>query len=326
MKSKATKDAVQAELAKTIGEQIGEHVTEIGAKSAEHVVEIWQNFRSAHAKVLDLALRNDNFKSFLDTVKPDSLARLDEVTSLILAAEGEAGILRRLDDGTLDQAVKWMPAAAMDIAREERSIDVGLKWSALAGNNLPKVIEFEIHRRSSPDAFSKATLERLLSLDDRIAIMRLASVSREARDTLFELETRDLKSLARSLTEDEITTLARYLTGLEKVPRERILRTVAAQPTKIQVLAASHVREAVIASPDQAAAVDMMLRSGGSLTPQVIIDDVRLAWEGRVSPVLVWQQHTLAVCLAGLVLVLILLILRRLLLPPRRTPPQPASS
>ena len=35
--------------------------------------------------------------------------------------------------------------------------------------------------------------------------MRLASIDRGARDTLFELPDADLKNLARSLTEDELS-------------------------------------------------------------------------------------------------------------------------
>ncbi|NOT71735.1 MAG: hypothetical protein HOP09_10800 [Hyphomicrobium sp.] len=46
-------------MAKTIQEQIGEHTKEIAAKTAERVAEIWQEFRRAHVKVLDLAERHD---------------------------------------------------------------------------------------------------------------------------------------------------------------------------------------------------------------------------------------------------------------------------
>ncbi len=64
MKSKETKDKVKEELAKGISEQIGEHLHEIAAKSAERIVEIWQEFRRAHEQVLDLAERNPAFRTF----------------------------------------------------------------------------------------------------------------------------------------------------------------------------------------------------------------------------------------------------------------------
>ena len=101
MKSKETKDKVREELARTFSEQISGHIQEIGAATADRVIEIWRDFRSAHAEALGLAERNEKFKAFLDSLSPSALPRLDEVVALVLAGEGEAGLLHRLDDGTL---------------------------------------------------------------------------------------------------------------------------------------------------------------------------------------------------------------------------------
>ena len=318
MKSKENKDKVQDELARTFSEQISGHVQEIAAATAGRVVDIWRDFRSAHAQALELAERNERFKAFLDSLKPESLPRLDEVVLLVRGAEGEAGLLKRLDDGTLNEAVNSLPGPAMEIARETRSIDTALKWNALAGTQLPKVVELSLYRRTAPDTLTKATLDRMLGLDDRLAIERLAGIDPGARDTLFELDDTDLKSLAHSLTEAELATLSRYLTGLAKEPRERVLRAVAANPALMQSLASERVRVAVVASADQSAAVGMMLRMNAGLDPAAIMEDVRLVTDGRVSPILIWEKHPVAV-FAGLVLVLLaLLMLRRLFFPRRR--------
>jgi len=313
MKSKENKDKVQEELAKTFAEQISGHIQEIGAATADRVIDIWREFRSAHAEALGLAERNQKFKTFVDQLQPAALPRLDEVVALLLAGEGEAGILRRLDDGTLSTAINKLPAPAMDIARETRSVDAGIKWAALAGDSLPKVVELSLYRRTQPDQLSRASLQRLLALEDQLAIVRLASIDRAARDTLFELNDSDLKNLARSLTEDELSSLSRYLTGLQKEPRERVLRAVAANPAQIHSLSSDRVRQAVVASTDQAAAVSMMLRSGGGLDPGVIAHNVRLVADGRVSPILLWEKHPLAIAGFVLVVLLVLLLLRRLL-------------
>lgn len=318
MKSKENKDKVQDELARTFSEQISGHVQEIAAATAGRVVDIWRDFRSAHAQALELAERNERFKAFLDSLKPESLPRLDEVVLLVRGAEGEGGLLKRLDDGTLNEAVNSLPGPAMEIARETRSIDTALKWNALAGTQLPKVVELSLYRRTAPDTLTKATLDRMLGLDDRLAIERLAGIDPGARDTLFELDDTDLKSLAHSLTEAELATLSRYLTGLAKEPRERVLRAVAANPALMQSLASERVRVAVVASADQSAAVGMMLRMNVGLDPAAIMEDVRLVTDGRVSPILIWEKHPIAV-FAGLVLVLLaLLMLRRLFFPRRR--------
>jgi hypothetical protein len=319
MKSKDSKEKVQDELAKTFAEQISAHVDEIGAATADRVVDIWREFRNAHAQALQLAARNDQFKAFIDSQPPEKLARLDEVVSLVVTSEGEAGLLKRLDDGSLNEAINVLPAPAMQIARETRSIDTGLQWYALAGDQLPQVVDLDIHRRTAPDMLTKASLQRILALDDRLAITRLVGVDRDARDTLFELPTSELKSLARSLTENELATLARYLTGLQKEPRERILRAVAADPTKMQSLASDRVRTAVVASADQTAAVGMMLRSDAALNPKAIVEDVALVSGGRVSPILLWEKHPAVIVAGMIVLLILLLMLRRLLFAGRRT-------
>jgi hypothetical protein len=323
MKSEATKNLVKEELAKTIGEQITAHLHEIAAKTADRVIEIWRAFRSAHQKALDLAEKNDGFRSFLDTVKPEQLPRLDEVVALVIASDGEPGILKRLGDGTLNEAVRFLPEPAMTIARDTRSIDAALGWTALAGDQLPKVLEHEIYRRSQPQGFTRATLTTLLALDDHVAITRLAALAPEARDRLFGLGTEDLKRLARSFSEAELETLSRYLDGLEPEPRARVLAAVAATPGKMQSLAAPRIRDAVLASHDQARAVDMMLREGSG-SPELIFDDAKAAWDGRIAPVLIWEKHPLVVIGLALIGVALLLMLRRLFRP--RRPAGPAQT
>ena len=165
----------------------------------------------------------------------------------------------------------------------------------------------------------------MFALDDRLAIARLASLPREARETLFELDTSNLKSLARALPEGELATLSRYLTGLDKIPRERVLKTVAASPARMQVLASDRVRDAVLASTDQTAAVDMLLRAGGD-TPAEIADDVRLAIGGKVSPVLIWERHPVVTIMGLLPILVVLLLLRRIFsVRPRAKPPAAAA-
>jgi len=319
MKSAQSKDRVRQELADALAEQIRDHVKEIAAKSADHVIAVWDGFRQAHAKVLEIADQDPAFRSYLDGLAAEKLPRLDEVVALVLSVEGPQGLTRRLGDGTLDQAVVRMSASAFEVARSTRSLETALKWSAIAGDHSDAVVEFELYRRAKPEDFTSASLARLLSVGDRLAITRLARVSRPARDTLFDLQAEDLKTLARSLSEQELETLAGYLEKLEKGPRERVLRAVANNPSAMQLMAPENVRNAVIASRDQSAAVEMMLRPQGVLDPVAAYTDMVAAWEGRVSPVLIWYKHPAAVAALGVLLLLLLLLLRRLLRPRRPT-------
>lgn len=320
MKSDTTKTMVKDELAKTISEQITAHLNEIAAKAADRVIEIWRTFRNAHQKALELAEKNAAFRSFLDTVKPEQLPRLDEVVALSMASDGEQGVLKRLNDGTLNEAVRFLPEPAMTIARDTRSIDAALGWSALAGDQLPKVLEHEIYRRASPQGLTRAALAKLLALDDHVAITRLAGLPPEARDRLLSLGPEDLKRLARSFSEAELATLSRYLEGLQPEPRARVLAAVAATPSKMQSIARPRVRDAILASGDQARAVDMMLRDGSG-GPELIVADAKAAWEGEISPILMWEKHPLVVVALGLFAVMLLLMLRRLFRPRRAQTP-----
>lgn len=312
MKAQATKDKVQEEIATTIATQINDHVAEIGAASAQHVVDVWQTFKRAHALVLKIAESDAGFRSFLDSVPPATLPRLDEVVGLLVAGEGETSVVTRLSDGSLNQAVNVMPVLGMDIARETKSVARALAWTALAGDKLPSVVDHEIYRVANPADFSRASLERVLALDDRGAIARLAGVSREAREALLGLDTGDLRSLSKNLSQAELATLASYLNGLQPGPRERVLRAVAVNPSKMQVLASLRVRDAIIASADQAAAADMMLKTTTSFSPQAVAEDAILAWEGRVHPMLLWEKHPAGIALSAGLLLLFAFWLSRL--------------
>jgi hypothetical protein len=313
MKSPETKGKVREEIASTIQVHINGSLKEISAQTAQRVVEIWLEFRRAHAKVVEFADRNEAFKQFLTSIRPADLPRLDEVVAIVLASEGEAGLLRRLGDGTLNAAVTRMPAAALDFAREAGKLETGLKWAAVAGDSLPKVVEYEIHRRTTPDTVTKAGLQRLLALNDRLAINRLAALQPAMRDALFELEKGALVRLARSLDEPQLESLSRYLSALDKGSAQRVLSVVANAPSRMAELASPRVRDGIIASRDQAAALGMMLQSSSWTNPGAVASHVRLVTEGRVSPVLLWEKDGIALIVAILLGLMLLLLLKRLL-------------
>jgi nitrogen regulatory protein PII-like uncharacterized protein len=313
MKSRDTKDKIQDELAKAISEQIGENLREIAAKTAVRVVDIWQEFRRAHAKVIELADRNEAFKAFLDSVKPEAMPRLDEVIGLVLASEQEAGVLKRLADGTLGYAVNTMPLAGLDIAREGRSVETALQWSSIAGDKLPQVVEFEIHRRAKPESYSRASLEKLLALGDKVAITRIAGLSPSARAPLFELKTSELVPLARGMTETELASLSGYLTGLDKASGQRLLQAVAQVPSRMQSFSAPRVYNAVISSRDQSAAVGMMLKSDAVPDPWAVAAHTQLVLDGKVSPILLWEKHNVFVITAAILALTLMMMLKRLI-------------
>ena len=267
MKAKETKEKVRQEIASTIGTQIGEHVKDIAAASATHIMDIWKEFKRAHAIVLRLAESDGAFRAFVDGVAPAKMARLDEIVGLVVSEEGESSIKTRLDNGSLNEAIHTMPEEAVTIARETRSVTKALAWAGIAGERIGAILEYDIHKRASPGDFTRQALERVLALGDRTAVTRMAALPAKAREALFTLEGNDLNVLARNLSETELTTLASYLEGLDKGPRERVLRAVATSPSKMQILARDRVRDAILSSQDQSAAVAMMLETTAAFSP-----------------------------------------------------------
>ncbi len=322
MKSPATKEKVREELASMLAEQMNDHVKDIASAAADHVIEVWQTFRRAHALVLQIAEQNGEFRKFLDGVKPEALPRLDEVVSLLVASEGQGSILKRLQDGSLNTAVHSMPTNGLEIARDTKSVATALDWMALAGDRLDSVVNYELHRRVAPGDLTRASLDRILALNNRTAIVRIASLPPEARDTLFNLTSDDLNALLKALSGDELKALAGYLRGLQPGPRDKVLKAVAADPAKMQILATGSVRERIIASNDQAAAADMMLEPASGLSPREFIEDAKLVGQGRVAPLLLWDKHPWSVALTGLTILIFLAWISRLFRP-RTRPPAP---
>ncbi len=332
LKSEASKASVQAELATSIATQISEHVVEIARHASDRIVEIWKEYRAAHAMVLDLAEREPGFRAFLDNVRPESLPRVDEVTALLLPAEGEAGIMRRLSDGTLDLAVNKLPEPAMEIARQTRSLEQALAWSAVAGTRIDKVLEYELFQRARPGDFTTRSLERIVALNDAVAIKRLATVPPETRDLLFELDPVVLTAASRTLDGAQLTVFAGYLAGLNPEARQLLLDRITSETAVLNIVSEPGLRDAVLASRDQTAALRIILRPAGFNAPDDLKNDVRLAWERQIDIRILWYRHPILVAVAAVGLAIMLLLLRRLFRRPRpattaavsQAPPRPA--
>lgn len=319
LKSEESKKSVQTELAASISDQIRDHVGEISRHASDRIGEIWKEYRAAHAMVLDLAERQADFRTFLDRVRPEALPRVDEVTALLLPIEGEGGVLRRLSDGTLDFAVNKLPEPAMEIARQTRALETALAWNAVAGARIDKVLEYEIFQRAKPSDFTTQSLERLVSLDDPIAAKKLAIMPLPTRDVLFDLDASVLKGAARVLSEEELKAFSGYLTGLDPATRSRMLERVSTDPAALKSLSRPRVRDAVLSSRNQGAALDIVLRPAEADSAEALQNDVRLAWERQIDPALLWHRHPILVLLGGLAGVVFLLLFRRLFRRPPRS-------
>ena len=310
MKSEDTKDKVRAEIASAIAEQLQTHLKEISSGTADRILDVWHEFKAAHAKVVELAGKQPAFKAFIDTVPPGLLPRVDRVVALVLSSEGEPGVAKRVADGTLDEAAKRLPDAVLDIANDARSLEQAIGWQHLAGASIDKVAKLEIHRIAKPQDFTAESLKRLLALDDGFAVSRIAALPRTSRETLSAMTADRQKALARALTPEELSSFAGYVQGLKQNAAVRLASAVADDPHRMKVFADASLQSAILASRDQEAAVGLMLRDGTLMDMLNLQQDFALVSGGDVSPVLMWYKHTGAVSggLAGAGLVLLMLM------------------
>ena len=142
-----------------------------------------------------------------------------------------------------------LPPGAIEIAREARSLETALQWSAVAGDSLPKVVEYEIHRRAKPRRLHQgqpAAAARPARTGSPIT--RLAVAHAGGPHAAVRAGDGELKSLARALDETQLDSLSRYLTGLDKASAQRVLRVVAQTPARMAELGKPRVRDAILAS------------------------------------------------------------------------------
>jgi hypothetical protein len=173
------------------------------------------------------------------------------------------------------------------------------------------VLEYELHRATEPERLTRTGLERILRLDERVAISRLAPLSTRDLEPLLELGDADLKRLARALGAPELTSLSNYLTALERPAATQMLTVVAQNPSRMQWVAPERVREAILASRDQSAAVDMMLRGGEIMDLGEFMKHVGEVRSGAISPrLLLWRYPIGLAVMSGLALAVLLVVWR----------------
>ena len=319
MKSEATKEKVREELALAIEQQISNQIETLADSASTRIIEIWREFKQAHLKVLSIAETNPRFKEFIETARPDQLARVDEVVAIILRNGDDGDIDRMIKDGTLHRAVVQMPDAGLQIARETNSIDTALSWWTLAGDDrLEEVVRFALHKKMQPEHFTLQVLQRLLDFDDKVIIDRLSATDRKSLATLFDLKDDQIKRLARELPARQLVNMADYMTGLGQSARQKVISTIVETPSRMSVLDAEYVKQGVLDSSDQISAVTMILRENQGLDLNVIRSDFALAWGQKISPVLIWNKHPFVIISGGIVILFLLLVLRRILFAPRR--------
>ncbi len=314
MKSDETKTVIKDEIGKTIQSDITQQVGNIAGETADRIYSVWLDFKQKYKLLLSLSEKNAAFASVLKDARLDQVGKLGQIVEILHGSEGENRIFERAADGSLTKALLDLNEAGLTIAAERKSLADGLRWTEVAGQDLPRVVDTGIYRWLSPDGLSHETLEKLLSVNDKIALARIAHLTPEQRETILSLPGGQMRDFARRLSDRQLQAFAEYERRLEPAAARALLRAVTESPGVMLELSGEGLESAILNSRDQLAALNMVIHADATLLSYGrIVKDAELVRSGDVGYRVFWERYWPSLALAGFLVLLLLSWLRRLL-------------
>jgi len=314
MKSDETKTLIKDEIGKTIQADITQQVGNIAQETSDRIYSVWLDFKQKYKLLLALSEKNGAFANVLKDARLDQVGKLGQIVEILHGSEGENRIFERAADGSLTRALLDLNDAGLAIAAERKSLADGLRWTAVAGQDLPRVVDTGIYRWLSPDGLSHETLGKLLAFDDRIALGRIAKLTPEQRELILSLPGGQMRDFARKLSDSQLAAFADYQRRLEPAAARALMRAVIESPSVMQELSGEGLQHAIYNSRDQLAALNMVIHADASLLSYGrILKDAGLVRNGDVGYRVFWERYWPSLALAGFLVLLLLSWLRRLL-------------
>jgi hypothetical protein len=315
MKSDKTKAVIKDEIGKSLQADITAQAGAIAEQAADRIYSLWADFKQKYYRLFALGAKDPGFLEYLKNFSSfEKLGRLAQLVDIVNASEGEPRVFARVADGSLNKALTDLDDNGLKIAAEQKSLQKALQWTAAAGDALPRAVELGLYRWLSPEEVSAENLRKILSLSDKDSIARLANMEPRARDVILDLPGDLTQRLVLRLNTQQLTAFADYKRNLQPAAAKRLLGLAIEEPGIMQGLSGEGLRQAVIGSRDQLAALNMLTREDGSLLSYGrIVKDVELVRDGSVGYRVFWERYWLSVAVAGFVLLVLLSWIRRLL-------------
>jgi hypothetical protein len=305
LKSAEIKAGIRSEMVAAMEPEFRREAPQIARDVANDLFSQWREVKRNIRQVLELAESNPGFGALLNRLQtPDDLARLVSLVSVARPALGEEGFAQAVADGSLAQVLA-QPASSYPVIEATKSISTALAWNALAGALIDPVVSFELYKHQRPENLTRPLLEKLLALDNRAVIEKLALLDVATIETLLTISTNNLIDLTSELTPVEVKLIAGYLPRLTAEQKNQLITQLVSNPTFIQQLQASGVQDYLVNSTDLEATLVFLAepRGWGALAV-----DLQALFFGKAPVGLFWYKYGAGqstLIAAGLLLVLL---------------------
>ena len=326
LQDEEVKRELRQQIAQGLREELRVELPLIARAIANDVYSLWQEFRSKHARVLELGAASAPFQEVLDRTPVQEVRKLAEIVHILEGKSGPEELESLIEQGLLDRLMA-LPEEALDM------LDAGIEpaevveWGDLAGEGTVEVVRFELFLVASPSDFrDRGDLARILALESAQRIQKAVSLERELRDAVLELSSSHVVRVLDSFSSEELSQLAGgYLAVLGPRARNILVERLLDSPELWGELNVDSVRTELLNSQDFETALNYVGRkhggNGTSLLGQVfgMLADLGPALLGEIPPKLLWRYDgkMLLNLLYGLAGAILLYLVWRRLFPPR---------
>jgi hypothetical protein len=236
LKSEEVKSGIRTEIAASIEPELKRELPQIARDISNQLFNQWRDVKRNIRQVLELSSENANFNTLLNGQKtPEELAKLVNLVGAAMPVLGHDGLLEAVDSGLFAQ-VFAQPEAAFQIVSNSGSLQDAIDWSNAAGNLLDQVVATEIYKHQPAGALDKTLLEKLLAVNDKAAIQKLALLKPEALQALLTVSTSNLATLATQVEAADLEAVAGFLPTLNQTQVNQLVARVISEPATVSHL------------------------------------------------------------------------------------------
>ncbi|MCE7987489.1 MAG: hypothetical protein DYG89_40500 [Caldilinea sp. CFX5] len=210
LQSEEVKAKIRQEVADSIKDGLPEEVSIVSLEIAVSLVEDWNRFCDTNRAVCTLAEENSTFQDILDYTPLDQVGKLVTLVNTFIDNMGRSDLEKAIDDGQFEKLLV-LPAETFPILGETKSVATTLAWAELAGERLPKVVEFQLYQQKKPEDFTPELLRTVLNLDTIETVNKVTPLSSDQLTQLITFADTNFVRLVNRLSAEEISQLASYL-------------------------------------------------------------------------------------------------------------------